>query len=163
MVLVANAKRQPAVGDAAPDFRLLDDRGESISLSDLKGRAVVLYFYPRDNTPNCTTEACEFRDAFPAFEKLDAVVLGVSTDSVKRHANFKKKYTLPFTLLADVDHKVAAAYGCWGKKVLFGLRYTGVLRTTFVIGRDGRIAAVFPDVSVRGHADEVAHAVSALR
>ena len=151
------------MGTLAPDFRLDDDGGRSIALSDFRGRVVVLYFYPRDNTPNCTTEACEFRDAFPAFEKLDAVVLGVSTDSVRRHANFKKKYRLPFTLLADVDHTVASAYGCWGKKVLFGLRYTGVLRTTFVIDRDGTIAAVFDGVSVRGHADEVAGVVRELR
>jgi peroxiredoxin Q/BCP len=147
-------------GDRAPAFTAATDTGENLSLSSLRGRSVVLYFYPKDDTSGCTVEACEFRDALPRFEGLEATVLGVSPDSVKSHQKFKKKFNLPFTLIADPDHSIAESYGVWGEKLMFGRKYMGVLRTTFLIDGDGRIAKVFRSVKPEGHAEEVARALS---
>jgi len=143
-------------GDRAPAFTAATDSGENLSLSSLHGRSVVLYFYPKDDTPGCTTEACEFRDAHPRFDAVDATILGVSPDSVKKHQKFKTKFDLPFTLIADPDHAIADAYGVWGEKMMFGRKYMGVLRTTFVIDGDGRIAKIFRSIKPEGHAEEVA-------
>ena len=139
----------------APDFTLQTDTGDSLTLSDLRGKPVVLYFYPKDDTPGCTTQACEFRDAFPKFNSQGAVILGVSPDDVESHRRFKEKFSLPFTLLSDVDHEVAESYGVWKEKSMFGNRYWGVDRTTFVIGPDGAVAKEFRQVKPEGHAEEV--------
>ena len=152
----------PAVGDVAPDFTLPTDEGAALTLSSLRGRPVVLYFYPKDDTSGCTAQACEFRDAFPRFTGGDAVILGVSPDSVKSHARFRAKYDLPFTLLADEAHAVAERYGVWAEKSMYGRTYWGNLRTTFVVDRDGRIAHVFERVKPAGHAAEVAAALDGL-
>jgi peroxiredoxin Q/BCP len=149
-------------GALAPDFTATTDAGTPLTLSSLRGKPVVLYFYPKDDTPGCTAEACAFRDDFPRFEGLDAVILGVSPDTAERHKKFKEKYSLPFTLIADPDHAVADAYEAWGEKSLYGRKYMGVSRSTFVIDRQGRIAAVFPKVKVKGHSDEVREAIEAL-
>jgi peroxiredoxin Q/BCP len=149
-------------GRTAPAFTAQTDTGESLELASLRGQKVVLFFYPKDDTSGCTVEVCSFRDAFPRFEGLDAVVLGVSPDPVKSHVKFKKKYELPFTLLADVDHSVADKYGVWGEKVMWGRHYWGVLRTTFVIDRNGKVAKVFEKVNPQNHATEVAEAVAAV-
>ncbi len=138
------------------------DADVPLALADLRGRVVVLYFYPKDDTTGCTAEACEFRDTFPHFDGSGATVLGVSPDSVASHVKFKAKYALPFTLLADPDHAVAEAYGVWQEKSMYGRRYMGVARTTFVIDRDGRIARVFERVKPAGHAAAVAAAVADL-
>jgi peroxiredoxin Q/BCP len=150
------------VGGAAPAFTLLDDGGESVSLASLKGKTVVLYFYPKDDTTGCTLEACEFRDLFPRFERGKAVVLGISPDSVKSHQKFRKKYDLPFTLLSDDGHKVAERYGIWVEKTFYGRKYMGVERTTYIIGPDGRICAIFAKVKPEGHAEEVGAALTRL-
>lgn len=147
---------------AAPDFTLLADDGSPVTLSSFRGRPVVLYFYPKDDTPSCTTEACEFRDAFPDFGKLDAVVLGVSPDSVKSHAKFRAKFELPFLLLADTEQAVAKAYGVWQEKSMYGRQYMGVVRTTFVIDAAGDIAQVFEKVKSAGHAAAVLQALEAV-
>ena len=152
----------PAPGDLAPDFTVPTDAGEPLTLSSLRGRVVVLFFYPKDDTKGCTAEACEFRDAFPRFGALDAAVLGVSPDPVKSHAKFRAKYALPFPLLADTEHAVAEAYGLWVEKQLYGRRYMGVARTTFVIDQTGRVARVFANVRPEGHAEAVAAAVGEL-
>ena len=149
------------MGRDAPDFTLPDDRGAERSLASLRGRWVVLYFYPTDDTPTCTDEACAFRDAFPRFEGLGAEVLGVSPDSVESHRKFRAKHALPFALLADEGHRVASRYGVWKEKTLFGRRYMGVERTTVVIDPEGRVARVFPKVRVKGHAEAVAAAIEA--
>ena len=145
----------PAVGTPAPPFTLPSDQGGTVELEALRGRPVVLYFYPKDDTTGCTTQACDFRDNWREVERRGAVVLGVSPDGLRSHAKFRKKYRLPFPLLADEDHAVANAYGAWGEKSLFGHRYHGILRTTFIIDADGRIARVFPRVRPKGHAAEV--------
>jgi thioredoxin-dependent peroxiredoxin len=150
----------PRVGDPAPDFSLPSDSGELVTLSSLRGRWVVLYFYPRDNTPNCTTQSCEFRDWFPQFDSARAAILGISADSVQSHARFRKKYALPFRLLADTETSVSRAYGVWKPKSLFGVTYQGIERTTFVVDPEGRIAEVFPRVKVRGHAEAVLRAIT---
>jgi peroxiredoxin Q/BCP len=150
------------IGKPAPAFTLVADDGRTISLKDLKGRPVILYFYPRDDTPTCTKEACAFRDDFPRFELLNGVILGVSPDTPASHAKFRAKYKLPFTLLSDPDHAVAERYGVWGKKKLFGVSYTGIVRTTFVIDGAGMLRGVFRVTSVAGHAAEVAQAIAAL-
>jgi peroxiredoxin Q/BCP len=150
----------PAVGAPAPEFTLLTDAGEPLSLATLRGRIVVLFFYPKDDTTSCTKEACEFRDALPRFTAMDAVVLGVSPDLVRSHAKFRAKYDLPYPLLADTEHAVAEAYGVWREKSMYGRRYMGVVRSTFVVGRDGRIARVFENVKAAGHAAAVAAAVA---
>ncbi|MEO6877539.1 MAG: peroxiredoxin, partial [Gemmatimonadaceae bacterium] len=126
------------------------------------GRVVVLFFYPKDDTTGCTVEACSFRDAVPRFGELDAVILGISPDSPRKHRNFKKKYDLPYTLLSDTDHKVTEAWGLWVEKLFWGKKYWGVARTTFVIDATGRIARIFEQVKPEGHAAEVAEAVGAL-
>ena len=149
-------------GAVAPDFTLGTDYGPALTLSDLRGQPVVLFFYPKDDTPGCTTEACEFRDVFPRFEATEAVVLGISPDSVESHRRFKEKFSLPFTLLADTEHRVAEAYGVWKEKSMFGKSYMGVERTTFVIDATGRVARVFPKVKVEGHAAEVLETVRDL-
>ena len=149
-----------AAGKKAPDFTLLTDTGESVSLSDFKGQTVVLYFYPKDDTPGCTQEACDFRDLFPRFKRGKAVILGISPDSPRKHANFKKKYDLPFTLLSDKDHAVAEQYGLWVEKLFWGRKYFGVERTTYIIGPDGRIKKIFSKVNPEGHAAEVEKALT---
>jgi peroxiredoxin Q/BCP len=130
-------------GSKAPAFSLLSDSGERVSLADLKGKPVVLYFYPKDDTSGCTVEACEFRDSWAAVKRSGAVVLGVSPDPIGSHLKFKQKYSLPFPLLADEDHAVAEAYGAWGDKSMYGRKYKGILRTTYLIDPGGRIAEVF--------------------
>jgi thioredoxin-dependent peroxiredoxin len=142
-------------GAKAPAFSLPSDDGGTVALKDLKGKKVVLYFYPKDDTSGCTTEACEFRDSWAAVKRKGAVVLGVSPDGVKSHGKFKEKYDLPFPLLADEDHAVAEAYGVWGEKSMYGRKYFGILRTTFVIDEAGRVVKVFEKVKPKGHAAEV--------
>jgi peroxiredoxin Q/BCP len=142
-------------GEPAPDFTLASDAGEQLSLSDFRGKPVVLYFYPKDDTPGCTTQACGIRDAYGEFERAGAVVLGVSPDDVGRHVKFKQKYELPFTLLADPEHEVAERYGVWGEKKYMGRSYMGVKRSTFVVGSDGVVAKVMHDVKPATHADDV--------
>jgi len=142
-------------GAPAPEFTLESDAGESVSLSDFRGKPVVLYFYPKDDTPGCTTQACGIRDAYGEFERAGAVVLGVSPDSVSRHVKFREKYGLPFTLLADTEHEVADRYGVWGEKKYMGRTYMGVDRSTFVIAPDGTVAKVMRGVKPATHADDV--------
>jgi peroxiredoxin Q/BCP len=142
-------------GDPAPDFSATTNGGGRISLAELKGRNVVLYFYPRDDTPGCTKEACAFRDGFAEFQSEGAVVLGVSTDSVKAHDKFVKKYRLPFTLLVDEEKKIVEAYGVWGQKSFMGRKYEGTHRVTFLIGPDGRIRRIWPKVKPDEHVEEV--------
>jgi thioredoxin-dependent peroxiredoxin len=139
----------------APDFTLLDETGKAHKLSAYRGKTVVLYFYPKDDTPGCTTEACAFRDSTAAYDEQGAVVLGVSPDSVKSHEKFKNKFNLTFPLLADEGHKVCELYGVWGRKKLAGREYDGVFRTTFVIAPDGNIRKVFENVKPDGHSLEV--------
>ncbi len=146
-------------GDMAPDFTAMTNGGGKVSLSDFKGRNVVLYFYPKDNTPGCNKEACGFRDNFGAIKKKGAVVLGVSTDSVKSHDKFVEKFKLPFTLLSDEDKKIVQAYGVWGPKTFMGIKYTGTSRVTFLIGPDGRIKKIWPKVKVAEHAEELLQAI----
>lgn len=145
----------PQPGEVAPDFELISDGGQTIRLSDFRGKKVILYFYPKDMTSGCTKEACSFRDSYPQYEEEGAVILGVSPDPPQSHVRFKSKYNLPFTLLSDEDHKVAEAYGVWGKKSLYGRTYHGILRTTFVIDEQGHIAGVFTNVKPEGHGAEV--------
>jgi thioredoxin-dependent peroxiredoxin len=148
------------IGTAAPEFTLPADDGREISLTSLRGTPVVLYFYPKDDTSGCTTQACGFRDSWAEVKQAGAVVLGVSPDGVASHQKFKHKYSLPFPLLADTDHAVAAAYGAWGRKSMYGREYDGILRTTFLIDAQGIIRATFPKVKPKGHAAEV---LAALR
>ena len=142
-------------GDKAPEFTLPSDRGDTVRLADLRGRRVVLYFYPKDDTSGCTKEACGFRDAQPELEARDVVVLGASPDGIDSHGKFRDRYDLNFPLLADTDHSVAEAYGAWGKKKLYGREYEGVLRSTFLIGTDGRIEKIYRKVKPAEHADEI--------
>lgn len=144
-----------AAGQLAPDFTLPTDTGELLTLSSLRGQWVVLYGYPKDDTSGCTTQACEFRDAFPRFSTKKAVILGISPDPVKSHQKFKAKYELPFTLLADTEKVALQAYDIWKEKSMYGKKYMGVERTTFVIDPEGRIATVFEKVKPAGHAAEV--------
>ncbi|CAM5796049.1 MULTISPECIES: thioredoxin-dependent thiol peroxidase [Brevibacillus] len=144
-----------AAGQAAPDFTLKASNGQELSLADFRGKNVVLYFYPKDMTPGCTTEACDFRDYHPDFAKLNTVVLGISPDDVKSHDKFVAKHELPFPLLADTDHQIAEAYGVWVLKKMYGREYMGIERTTFVIDAEGNIAKVWPKVKVKGHVQEV--------
>ncbi len=145
----------PAPGNPAPDFTLPDAEGKPVRLSDYRGRRVVLYFYPKDDTPGCTTEACEFRDLEEKFRERNAVILGISPDPPRRHLRFKEKYTLPFTLLSDEDHAVCTAYGVWVEKRGYGRTYMGIRRTTFLVGPEGRIERVFENVKPAGHAEEI--------
>ena len=153
----------PQKGQTAPDFTLLTDEGQLLMLSSLRGRPVVLFFYPKDNTPACTLEACELRDAFPKFEDSGAVILGISPDSVAKHKRFRALFSLSYNLLADTDHAVAEQYGVWGQKMLFGRKYMGMLRTTFLIDSAGTITHVFEKVKVLGHASAVKAALAAQR
>jgi peroxiredoxin Q/BCP len=146
-------------GDLAPDISTLTDSGEQFELSSLRGKNVVLYFYPKADTPGCTKEACEFRDNSNKFSKGNTAIVGVSPDQPKAQARFKDKFDLPFTLLADSDHKAAEAYGVWTEKSMYGKKYMGIERTTFVIGADGKIRKIFPKVKVEGHAEEVLAAI----
>lgn len=148
-----------STGTTAPDFTLLDETSTPRRLSDYRGRPVVLYFYPKDDTPGCTTEACSFRDGYGDYLRAGVTILGVSPDTPKRHAKFKEKYHLPFTLLADEGHKVCELYGVWGRKKLMGREYDGVFRTTFVVAPDGTIARVFENVKPDGHSTEVLNAL----
>ena len=144
-----------AEGEAAPDFELERDGGGTVSLAGLRGKPVVLYFYPRDDTPGCTTQACGIRDAWGEFEAAGAVVLGVSPDTVTKHAKFREKFDLPFPLLADADHAVSELYGVWKEKTRYGRTYMGIVRSTFVIDPDGVVAKVMPNVKPATHADDV--------
>jgi len=142
-------------GETAPDFTLTSDSGEEVTLSALKGKPVVLYFYPKDDTPGCTTEACEFRDAYDVFRQRGVEVLGVSPDDVRAHEKFKSKYELPFTLLADPDHAVAESYGVWGERKFAGKRYMGINRSTFIIDANGKVARAMMGIKPAGHAAKV--------
>ncbi|UBF27809.1 thioredoxin-dependent thiol peroxidase [Kovacikia minuta CCNUW1] len=143
------------VGDPAPDFSLPDGKGNIVRLADLKGKRVVLYFYPRDNTPGCTKEACNFRDTYPEFQEKDVVVLGVSTDDAKSHEKFTTKFNLPFPLLTDEDGKVATTYDSYGLKKFMGKEYMGISRNTFVIDPDGRIEKIYKKVKPETHAEAI--------
>ena len=147
-------------GDQAPDFTLQSDAGTDVTLSSLRGHPVVLYFYPKDDTPGCTTQACGIRDAWAEFERAGAVVLGVSPDGERSHAKFRDKYDLPFTLLADTDHSVAEKYGVWREKSYLGKTYFGVNRSTFVIDEDGKVKKVFEKVKPATHAGDVLAALA---
>ncbi len=149
-----------SAGIPAPDFTLLDDTGTPRKLSDYRGKNVVLYFYPKDDTPGCTKEACNFRDDYSAYEKAGVVILGVSPDSVQSHVKFKKKFDLQFPLLADEGHKVCDLYGVWGPKKFMGKEYEGVLRTTFLIDENGNIAKVYENVRPAEHSAEILSALS---
>ena len=147
------------VGQKAPDFTLADDSGQKVKLSDFKGKKVVLYFYPKDDTPGCTKEACNFRDGFAEIKSRGAIVLGVSADSVDSHKKFKSKFELNFPLLADPDKKMIENYGVWKEKSMYGRKYMGIERTTFVIDPQGKISHIFPKVKVAEHYDEVLEAL----
>ncbi len=149
-------------GDAAPEFELPSDDGSRVRLAELRGKTVVLYFYPKDDTKGCTVEACEFRDALPDFDDRGAVILGVSPDAVASHERFRDKYDLNFPLLADEDHAVAEAYGVWKEKSMYGRTYWGIERSTFLIDGEGVIRKIWRKVKPRGHAEAVAAAVGAL-
>jgi peroxiredoxin Q/BCP len=151
------------VGKKAPAFTLESSDGGKVKLSDFAGKVVVIYFYPRDNTPGCTVEANEFNAALPGLKKAGAVVLGISKDSIASHCKFRDKYGLSFPLLSDPDGVVLEAYGAWGDKVMYGKKMKGIIRSTVVIGKDGKVAQHWPKVSVKGHVDAVVEAVKALR
>lgn len=145
--------------DIAPDFTLTADDGSEVTLSALRGRKVILYFYPKDDTPGCTTQACGIRDAWSDFQEKGALIFGISPDSVESHVKFREKYQLPFPLLADTDHKVAEAYDVWKEKSMYGRKYWGNERTTFIIDEEGRIARIFPKVKPAEHAEKVLKAL----
>ena len=151
-------------GALAPKIELLTDKGEAMSLADLtnSGKKVVVYFYPKSDTPGCTTEACEFRDQHPQFARAGTVVLGISPDPVKAQAKFQVKFQLPFILLADLDHAAAEAYGVWVEKSMYGKKYMGIERTTFLVGIDGKVKKIWPKVKPAGHAAEVLAALQEL-
>lgn len=151
------------VGDKAPQFRLENQEGKKMALTELSGSWVLIYFYPKDDTPGCTKEACAIRDEFPRFSKLDAVVLGVSADSVSSHRKFKDKYKLPFDLLSDTDRAVIKSYGAWGEKSMYGKKYEGIMRMSFLVDPKGRITKIYPKVKPEGHAEEVLIDLQALR
>jgi peroxiredoxin Q/BCP len=146
----------------APDFALPDDTGTTRHLSDFRGKPLILYFYPKDDTPGCTTEACNFRDDYSAYVKSGVTILGVSPDSVASHVKFKQKYKLPFPLLADEGHRICSEYGVWGPEKMMGREYEGVLRTTFLIDADGRVARVFENVKPSEHSAELLEALKQL-
>jgi len=148
------------VGDRAPDFDLPDQTGKHVTLASLKGKQVVVYFYPKDDTPGCTVEACSFRDEYAALKKKDAVVLGVSPQGEASHQKFAQKYSLPFPLLCDTEHELAEAFGAWGEKENYGRKYMGILRSTFIIGPDGKLSHVWPKVKTAGHGAEVLAALN---
>ena len=142
-------------GDPAPEFSSVNEKGETVQLSDFKGKKLVLYFYPKDDTPGCTAEACSLRDGYAKFQAQGYEILGVSPDSVKKHVKFIDKYELPFSLLADEDHSVAEAFGVWGEKKFMGRTYMGIHRTTFVIDEAGKIEQIFEKVNTKAHAEQV--------
>lgn len=148
-------------GSRAPDFTLASDQGGAVSLSALRGKRVVLYFYPKDDTPGCTVQACDFRDAQPTFDGLDAVVLGVSADSVESHGKFRAKFGLTFPLLADVDHAVSSAYGVWKEKSMYGRTFMGIERSTFLIDEKGTVVEAWRKVTPQGHAEMLAEVLAA--
>ncbi len=150
---------QPQEGDLAPEISLPTDTGESFNLSSVHGKNVVLYFYPKADTPGCTKEACDFKSSSEKFTKANTIIVGVSPDPSQAQAKFKTKFDLPFTLLADTEHKAADDYGVWKEKSMYGKKYMGVDRTTFVIAPDGKIKKIFPKVKVEGHAEEVLAAI----
>ncbi len=152
----------PEAGDPAPDFELETDTHGTIRLSDFRGRKVVVYFYPKDNTSGCTQEAKDFSELLPEFEKADTVVIGISPDTVRKHANFRAKHDLKVILAADPERQAIEAYGVWKEKSMYGRKYMGVERSTFLIDREGRIARVWRKVKVKGHAEEVLEAARAL-
>lgn len=154
--------RIPSAGAVAPDFTLPTDADTPLTLSSLRGKPVVLFFYPKDDTSGCTVEACSFQSTLPRFEEIDAVIVGISPDSPKKHRKFKEKYDLTYTLLADEQHTVCEQYGVWAEKSMYGRKYWGVLRTTFIIDAKGRIAKVFEKVKPEEHGVAVAEAVAAL-
>jgi peroxiredoxin Q/BCP len=145
----------PEAGDLAPDFEALTDSGSTIKLSDFRGKEIVLYFYPRADTPGCTKEACGFRDDFKAYEERGVIILGVSPDTVKQQAKFKDKFNLPFSLIADHDHRISDLYGVWGLKKFMGREYDGVHRTTFLIDKEGLIREVFENVKPDSHSAQI--------
>jgi peroxiredoxin Q/BCP len=147
------------IGDKAPAFKAESDSGEKISLASFKGKPVVLYFYPKDDTPGCTTEACDFTSQLPAFEKLGVTVLGVSKDSIESHQKFKNKYKIKFALLSDEDGKICEAYGTWVEKSMYGKKYMGIDRSTFLISADGKIKSIWRKVKVPGHVEAVLEAL----
>ncbi len=149
----------PIEGTKAPDFVLNDTNGKEVKLSSLRGKKVVLYFYPKDDTPGCTKEACEFRDNLARVKKKGALIFGVSKDDEKSHQKFTEKFQLNFPLLADPEHKVIEKYGAWGEKSMYGKKFMGIIRSTFIIDEDGVIMKVFPRVSPEGHAEEVLKAL----
>lgn len=146
----------------APDFELKNQNGETVKLSDFLGELLILYFYPKDDTPGCTTEACNFRDDYSKYDQLGIKIIGISPDSQKSHEKFMAKYELPFTLLSDEDHQVVKNYGVWGKKKFMGREYDGILRTTFVIDREGKVVKVFEGVKPATHSEEVLNVVKGL-
>jgi Peroxiredoxin len=150
------------IGDVAPDFDLESDTGERVRLSCLRGKVVVLYFYPKDDTPGCTKEACSFRDSWAAVRASGALLFGMSPDTIDRHRRFKEKYSLPFPLLADPDRTALKAYGAFGPKTMYGKEVEGVIRSTVIIGPDGRVATLFPRVKPEGHAAEVLEALKGI-
>lgn len=150
------------IGDKAPDFALATDGGGKVEMKKLRGRNVIVYFYPKDDTPGCTREACGFRDNLPAFKKIDAEIIGISKDSVARHDKFKSKYELPFTLAADEDGKVCAAFGVWVEKMNYGKKYMGIERATFLIDGKGVVRNIWRKVKVDGHVEDVLAAAKAL-
>ena len=150
------------IGDKAPSFNLKNQDAKVVSLSDLKGKPVVLYFYPKDNTSGCTKEACNFRDEFPKFGKMKAEIIGVSADSVESHKKFAQKYKLPFNLLSDEKKDVLEKYGVWQEKSMYGKKYMGIVRTTFIIDAKGKISKIFPKVKVENHNEEVMEALKEL-
>ncbi|MFC4777973.1 thioredoxin-dependent thiol peroxidase [Paenibacillus sp. GCM10023252] len=150
------------IGQEVPDFTLPASNGGEVSLSDYRGKKVVLYFYPKDNTPTCTTESCDFRDAHPSFEGVNAVVLGISPDDIKSHGKFIAKHELPFLLLSDTEQKICELFGVWQLKKLYGREYMGVVRSTFLIDEEGKLAAEWRGVKVKGHIQQVLEAASGV-
>ncbi len=146
-------------GDKSPDFSLISDKGEKVSLKQYRGKRVILYFYPKDDTPGCTRESCDFRDSISMIDDAEAVVLGVSLDDQTSHQKFIKKYSLPFTLLCDTEKSVSKAYGVYKEKSMYGRKFWGIERSTFIIGKDGKIEHAFRKVKVEGHRDEVLEAL----
>lgn len=146
-------------GDQAPDFSGINEKGETVSLADFKGQKLILYFYPKDNTPGCTAEACNLRDHYQELRDKGYAVLGVSPDSERKHQNFIGKYELPFSLIADTDQKILQAYGVWGPKQMYGRTFDGVYRTTFVIGEKGKIEKIFKKVNTKAHAEQILEAL----
>ncbi len=157
-----HGKNMTKEGLKAPDFKLPTSNGQTISLNDLKGKNIVIYFYPKDDTPGCTVEACGFRDSFKEIEKLDTVILGVSPDNTSSHEKFIKKFNLPFILLADTDKKMCQEYGVWVEKSMYGKKYMGVARSTFIINKKGNIAKIFEKVKPEGHNKEVIETIKKL-